>query len=158
MTLRSTLLSATLLVHLGHAGPALAQRDLPPPPAADAAMPYYDRHLIDIANLRYFYEGSLMADAMLHGPGMFAQTTKWHLTLYQMILSDSGHHQARSAYQLSLMGVPMAEILATWSPGFVDTVQDPRTQAPHALSLGYRRRLPTAHRSATGFRVCHPRT
>ena len=123
---------AVLILCLGTAPlvPLASQAQVPPaPPAVDQAMPYTDRHLIDISNLRHFYEGALMAAAMLHADGMFDAVTKWRLTLYQMILSDSGHHQARSAYQLSLMGVPMDEIRATWAPDFVDRVADPRLQA-----------------------------
>ncbi|MEM1273285.1 MAG: hypothetical protein AAGF88_05675 [Pseudomonadota bacterium] len=108
---------------------ATAQATPPEPPAADLAMPYYDRHRIDISNLRYFYEGSLMAEAMLHGPGMFSEIDKWRLALFQMILSESGHFQARTAYQLAYLGVPIPEILAVWSPGFVDEIDDPRLQA-----------------------------
>ncbi|MEM9887363.1 MAG: hypothetical protein AAF849_15825 [Bacteroidota bacterium] len=110
--------------------PALtAQKNMPSPPSKDENMKYYDRHKIDISNLREFYEGLLNADAMIHADGMFDAKTKWKFTLYQMILAESNHHQARSAYQLSLMGVPLKEILAMWSPDYIYTVQDPRMRA-----------------------------
>ncbi|MEM6634554.1 MAG: hypothetical protein AAF667_01565 [Pseudomonadota bacterium] len=108
--------------------PATAQT-LPVPPAADLAMPYTDRHLIDISNLRDFYNGLLVADAMIHADGMFDSVTKWHLTLRQMIGMESNHQQARAALQLSLLGVPTDEIRATWSANFVDSIEDPRRRA-----------------------------
>ena len=126
MRMRPSHLTATFLTQTLLIAPVLAQDAVP---ATDLAMPYYDRHLIDISNLRYFYEGHLMADAMLHGPGMFSEIDKWRLTLYHMILTESGHFQARSAYHLAHLGVPMADILALWSPGFVDQLDDPRLQA-----------------------------
>lgn len=101
----------------------------PPAPDSDRATPYYDRHLIDISNLRDFYEGLLQADAMIHADGTFDAETKWRLTLRQMIRAGSGHHSARSAYQLSLMGVPLNEIQAVFDPAYVDTLEDPRLQA-----------------------------
>lgn len=101
----------------------------PEPPAADKAMPFYDRHKIDISNLREFYEGLMTADAMIHRDAFFDSTTKWKLTLRQMVLSESGHHTARSAYQLSIMGVPLEEIHAVFDPDFVDTLTDPRLKA-----------------------------
>ncbi|MEM6729237.1 MAG: hypothetical protein AAF618_12115, partial [Pseudomonadota bacterium] len=93
------------------------------------AMPYYDRHLIDISNLRDFYNGLLIADAMIHGDAMFDAATKWHLTLRQMIGMESTHQQARVARQLSLLGVAMDDILATWEPDFIDTLDDDRLRA-----------------------------
>ncbi|MEL6167470.1 MAG: hypothetical protein AAFR35_02180 [Pseudomonadota bacterium] len=98
-------------------------------PPADAAMPYYDRHLIDISNLRYFTEGSMIGDMMVHADGMFDAETKWKLTLYQMIQAGSVHHQARSAFQLSHLGVPIEDILAIWQPGYIETIEDPRLRA-----------------------------
>jgi|GEM_PF-2651154 len=128
MRLRS-LLSSTALVCATFV-PALAQADVaPPPPVADLAMPYYDRHKIDISNLRDFYEGLITADAMIHRDAFFDSTTKWKLTLRQMILSGSGHHTARSAYQLSLMGVPLEEIHAIFDPAYVDNLEHPRLKA-----------------------------
>ncbi|MEM6765454.1 MAG: hypothetical protein AAF655_11025 [Bacteroidota bacterium] len=99
------------------------------PPVVDQKMKYYDRNKIDISNLRYFYEGLLNADAMIHADGMFDAETKWKLTLYQMILAESIHHQARSAYQLSLMGVPLQDIQAVWSPNYVQDIKNPRIRA-----------------------------
>ncbi|MEL6207891.1 MAG: hypothetical protein AAFR47_21670 [Pseudomonadota bacterium] len=123
------LLSSTALV-CATLVPVLALADVAPePPAADQAMQYYDRHLIDISNLRDFYEGLITADAMIHRDAFFESTTKWKLTLRQMILSESGHHTARSAYQLSLMGVPLEEIHAIFDPAYVDTLEDPRLKA-----------------------------
>lgn len=101
----------------------------PNPPVTDLKMSYYNRHKIDISNLRDFYDGLLIADVMIHGNAMFDAKTKWKLTLYQMILAGSNHHQARSAYQLSLMGVPTEEILAIWSPNYVATLNNPRIQS-----------------------------
>ncbi|MEL7277464.1 MAG: hypothetical protein AAGK98_13415 [Pseudomonadota bacterium] len=105
--------------------PALAQEI----PAADKAMRYYDRHLIDVSNLRTFTEGSMIADMMIHADAMFDAEDKWKMTLYQMIRAGSAHHQARSAFQLSHLGVPMEEILAIWQPGYIDTIADPRLKA-----------------------------
>ncbi|MEM6895420.1 MAG: hypothetical protein AAF554_17115 [Bacteroidota bacterium] len=90
---------------------------------------YYDRHKIDISNLRDYYNGLLIADLMIHAKGMFEAETKWKFTLYQMIKAKSNHHIARSAYQLSLMGVPTEEILSIWSDDYVNNVKDPRIQA-----------------------------
>jgi len=102
---------------------------VPMPPAADIDTPYYDRHKIDISNLRDFYNALLIADATIHADAMFDSETKWKMTLYQMILAESNHHQARSAYQLSLMGVPIDEILAIWSPDYVESIDDERIRA-----------------------------
>lgn len=101
----------------------------PPAPSTDRDLPYYDRHLIDISNLRDFYEGMMIADAMIHRDSFLTSETKWKLTLRQMILSDSGHHIARSAYQLHLMGVAQADIQAIFDPNYVESLQDPRLQA-----------------------------
>ncbi|MEM7776720.1 MAG: hypothetical protein AAF732_14005 [Pseudomonadota bacterium] len=98
----------------------------PPPPEADRSMPYYDRHKIDVSNLRDFYEGLLTADVMIHADAMFDAKTKWKMTLYQMILARSNHNQARSAYQLSLMDVPMDEIRSLWLPDYVASIKDAR--------------------------------
>ncbi|MEM9396512.1 MAG: hypothetical protein AAF991_03465, partial [Pseudomonadota bacterium] len=82
-----------------------ASAEVPPaPPAADVELRYYDRHKIDVSNLRDFYENLLIADAMIHSDAMFDSKTKWKLTLYQMIQAGSNHHQARSAYQLTKLG------------------------------------------------------
>jgi len=90
---------------------------------------YYDRHKIDISNLRDYYDGVLIADLMIHADGMFDAETKWKFTLYQMIRAKSNHHIARSAYQLSLMGVPKEEILAIWSHDYVSNLKSPRMKA-----------------------------
>jgi hypothetical protein len=126
MTIKAILGCSTSIALL--ATTALAN-GLPTPPAADLEMAFSDRHKIDISNLRDYFDGLLVADAMIHADGMFDARTKWMLTLYQMILAGSTHHQARSAYQLSLMGVPADEIRALWAAGFVDTLEDPRLQA-----------------------------
>ncbi|MEM6692863.1 MAG: nuclear transport factor 2 family protein, partial [Planctomycetota bacterium] len=90
---------------------------------------YYDRQKIDVSNLRDFYDGLLIADAMIHADAMFDAETKWKLTLFQMIRSGSRHHQARCAFQLAYMGVPMMEILKVWEPDYVDKIRDKRAQA-----------------------------
>ncbi|MEM8870105.1 MAG: hypothetical protein AAGE38_06875 [Pseudomonadota bacterium] len=124
-----TLLASTALVSATLASPIALADVAPEPPAADQAMKFYDRHKIDISNLRDFYEGLITADAMIHRNAFFDSTTKWKLTLRQMILSGSGHHTARSAYQLSLMGVPLEEIHAIFAPDYVDGLEDPRLKA-----------------------------
>lgn len=120
------LLSTALTCIFGH---SMAAEERPVPPADDLAMPYYDRHLIDISNLRDYYDGLLIADAMIHADAMFDAKTKWHLTLRQMIGMESNHQQARTALQLSLMGVPIADILATWDDDFVEAIADDRLRA-----------------------------
>ncbi|MEL7377359.1 MAG: nuclear transport factor 2 family protein, partial [Bacteroidota bacterium] len=90
---------------------------------------YYDRDKVDLSNLRDFYDGLLMADLMIHVDGMFSAETKWKLTLFQMILSGSNHHQARSAWQLEYMGVPMSEIRAIYADDYVDLIEDDRLRA-----------------------------
>ncbi|MEM7741494.1 MAG: hypothetical protein AAF225_11920 [Pseudomonadota bacterium] len=107
----------------------VVKADAPPPPSADLAMQLYDRHKIDISNLYDFYEGLLIADAMIHDKALFDAETKWRLTLRQMIGAGSGHHTARSAYQLSLMGIPLEEIQAIFAPDFIDTLEDDRLKA-----------------------------
>ncbi|MEM9812593.1 MAG: hypothetical protein AAF913_07985, partial [Pseudomonadota bacterium] len=92
-------------------------------------MPYYDRHLIDVSNLRTFTEGSLIGDMMIHADAMFDATSKWKMTLYQVIRADSPHHQARAAYQLAYLGVPLEEIHAIWQPDYIETLTDPRMKA-----------------------------
>lgn len=92
---------------------------------------FYDRHKIDISNLRDYYDGLLIADVMIHAKGMFDAETKWKFTLYQMIKAKSNHFTARSAYQLSLMGVPMEEILDIWSPDYTKNIDDPRIKAAY---------------------------
>lgn len=121
--LAGTVLATTFLFH----APALS--DTPPAPEADQAIAFYDRQKIDISNLRDFYNGLLMSDAMIHADAMFDAETKWRLTLRQMIGAGSRHHIARSAYQLSLMGVPKDEITAIFAPTYVETLQDPRLKA-----------------------------
>ncbi|MEM9393734.1 MAG: hypothetical protein AAGA38_07735, partial [Pseudomonadota bacterium] len=103
--------------------------DTPPAPEADQSIAFYDRQKIDISNLRDFYNGLLMSDAMIHADAMFDADTKWRLTLRQMIEAGSRHHVARSAYQLSLMGVPNKDITAIFAPNYVETLQDPRLKA-----------------------------
>ncbi|MEM7778661.1 MAG: hypothetical protein AAF732_24035, partial [Pseudomonadota bacterium] len=109
--------------------PSLGLAEAPPVPTTDAAKPFYDRHKIDISNLRDFYNALLTADAMIHADAMFDAKTKWQLTLRQMILAQSGHHTARSAYQLAKMGVPVDEIQALFSPDYIDSLEDPRLKA-----------------------------
>jgi len=121
--LASTALITTMLM------PAQTLAEAPPAPAADQEMSFYDRHKIDISNLFDFYEGLLLADAMIHADAMFDAETKWRMTLRQMVLAGSGHHTARSAYQLSLMGMPLAEIHAIFAPDYAESLEDPRLQA-----------------------------
>jgi alkylhydroperoxidase family enzyme len=116
----SSLLAAqTLLI-----GTALAE--VPAPPAGDTSTPYYDRHRIDVSNLRDFFDGILIADIMIHRDAMFDAETKWKLTLYQMITLGSGHNQARAARQLEAMGVSLDDIRAIWSPDYIQSIEDPR--------------------------------
>ena len=98
-------------------------------PATDRAMAYYDRHLIDVSNLRHLTEGSMIGDMMAHADGMFTAEAKWKMTLYQMVQAGRAHHQARSAFQLSHLGVPLEDILAIWQPDYIDTIEDPRLKA-----------------------------
>ncbi|MEM6715523.1 MAG: hypothetical protein AAF622_10655 [Cyanobacteria bacterium P01_C01_bin.147] len=123
-----TLLASTALITTTLLSPQ-ALAEAPPVPVADQERPFYDRHKIDISNLFDFYEGLLLADAMIHADAMFDAETKWRLTLRQMVLAESGHHTARSAYQLSLMGVPLAEIHAIFASDYVESLEDPRLQA-----------------------------
>ncbi|MEM8921832.1 MAG: hypothetical protein AAGB25_10690, partial [Pseudomonadota bacterium] len=51
---------------------------------------------------------------------------KWKFTLYQMIKAGSGHHQARSAYQLSKLGVSIGEIQDIWSEDYAASIEDAR--------------------------------
>lgn len=128
--MRSTILRLkTALVCAILVTPVALAQVAPPPLVADQAMQYYDRHKIDISNLRDFYEGLITADAMIHRSAHLDSVTKWKLTLRQMILSGSGHHTARSAYQLSLMGVPLKEIRAIFDPDYVNNLDDPRLKA-----------------------------
>ncbi|MEM1074540.1 MAG: hypothetical protein AAGI36_08795 [Pseudomonadota bacterium] len=90
---------------------------------------YYDRHLIDVSNLRYFTEGSLIGDMMIHANAMFSAEDKWKMTLYQMIQARSNHHQARAAYQLSYIGVPIEDIHAIWQPNYIDSIENERLAA-----------------------------
>ncbi|MEL7151109.1 MAG: hypothetical protein AAGK71_10260 [Pseudomonadota bacterium] len=46
-------------------------------PAADRAIAYYDRHLIDVSNLRHLTEGSMIGDMMIHADAMFTAEAKW---------------------------------------------------------------------------------
>ena len=121
----------------------MAWADTPPaPPSQDLEQEYYDRHKIDISNVRDFYENLMIADAMIHSDGMFDAKTKWKFTLYQMILAGSNHHQARSAYQLSLLGVPNEDIVALWEPHFVASIEDARLRAAFEY-LNVASKLPT---------------
>ncbi|MEM9524473.1 MAG: hypothetical protein AAF982_10895 [Pseudomonadota bacterium] len=122
--LATTFLASQVLL----TGAVLAETP-PPPPAADLAIPYYDRHKIDVSNLRDFYDGLLIADLMIHADAMFDAETKWKLTLYEMIRLGSNHHQARAARQLASMGVPMEDILAIWSPDHVKSIENDRIRA-----------------------------
>lgn len=92
---------------------------------------YYSRNRIDISNLRDFYDGLLIADVMIHADGMFSAKAKWKLTLFQMIHSGSNHYQARAAWQLKYMGLPMAEILSIYADDYVESVQDKRMRAAY---------------------------
>ncbi len=125
----AALLTSTVLAAQALCVSTTGAEDVPPAPAADVAMAFYDRHKIDVSNLRDFYNGVLIADAVIHTDMMFDAKTKWKMTLFQMILNESNHFQARSAYQLSLMGVQMDEILAIWSPDYIETITNPRTRA-----------------------------
>ncbi|MEM6832223.1 MAG: hypothetical protein AAF562_01265 [Pseudomonadota bacterium] len=98
-------------------------------PKKDKSTRYYDRQKIDVSNLRDFYDGLLMGDAIIHADAMFDSTTKWKLTLRQTIRMGSNHHAARSARQLALMGVPLDEILAIWSPQYPEAVENIRLRA-----------------------------
>ncbi|MEM1428980.1 MAG: hypothetical protein AAGG09_05950 [Pseudomonadota bacterium] len=125
-TWKASLPMGLLCAGVALASDAFAQPDVP---AMDRALPYTDRHRIDISNLRFFYEGMLIGDMMMLADGMFDAESKWKLTLYQMIRADSRHFQARSAIQLAHLGVPLDEIRALWSPGYVDGIEDARLQA-----------------------------
>ena len=113
------------------------------PPARDLQKAYYDRHRLDVSNLRDFYDGVLIADALIHRKMMFDAEAKWKMTLYQMILNGSNHFQARSAYQLSLMGVPTAEIEAIWKKDYVKGIPDARLQAAFRF-IAANARLPSS--------------
>ncbi|MEO1043353.1 MAG: hypothetical protein AAFX52_13810 [Pseudomonadota bacterium] len=105
-------------------------------PKSISALPggfYYDRHRIDVSNLREFYEGVMIGDMMIHADGMFDATTKWKMTLYQMVRGGSRHFQARSAYQLSRLGVRNNEIHAIWQPDYIETIEDERIKAAFTL-------------------------
>lgn len=128
MPVRSLLCSTFLTFQLALAAPAFAEK-APPPPASDVGKPFYDRHKVDVSNLRDFYDGVLLADAVIHTDMMFDAESKWKMTLYQMIKNESHHFQARSAYQLSIMGVSHEEIVAIWSPDYIETIEDPRLRA-----------------------------
>ncbi|MEM1146268.1 MAG: hypothetical protein AAGH49_00675, partial [Pseudomonadota bacterium] len=91
--------------------------------------PFTDRHLIDVSNLREFYEGMMIGDMMIHADAMFSAETKWKMTLYQAIHAGSAHHQVRSAYQLAYLGVPLDEITAVWAPNYIETIEDERLNA-----------------------------
>lgn len=121
-------IASGLLCQTALVAPALANNP-PPPPASDVEMSYYDRHKIDVSNIRDFYENLLIADAMIHSDAMFTAETKWKLTLYQMIRAGSNHHQARSAYQLSKLGTPVTEIVAIYSTDYKASIDDPRLRA-----------------------------
>ncbi|MEM7696508.1 MAG: hypothetical protein AAF318_18820 [Pseudomonadota bacterium] len=127
MTLKSLLASTALITTCLLQSPALSEA--PAAPAVDTSIPFYDRHKIDISNLRDFYNGLLMSDVMIHAGAMFDAETKWRLTLRQMIGAGSGHHTARSAYQLSRMGVSLEDIRAIFAPGYVESLRDPRLKA-----------------------------
>lgn len=124
----SYLLATSLLWH-NVLGASAGAKTPPPPPAADIELAYYDRHKIDVSNIRDFYENLLIADAMIHAEAMFDARTKWKMTLYQMIRARSNHHQARSAYQLATLGVPLKDILAIWSPDYAASLSDVRLKA-----------------------------
>ena len=99
------------------------------PPSQDLDQPFYDRHLIDVVNLRDLYEGIMIGDMMIHADAMFDAESKWKMTLYQMVRAGSYHHQARSAYQLSYLGVPLDEIHALWASDYIDRIEDERLVA-----------------------------
>ena len=106
-----------------------ADRRIRQMPKGSQPATYYDRQRIDLSNLRDFYEGLLMADIMIHVDGMFDAETKWKLTLFQMILMGSNHHEARAAWQLDYMGVPMAEIRAIYEDDYAQNIEDERLRA-----------------------------
>jgi hypothetical protein len=124
---KMSLLATTFLAGQTLLGAAWAE--VPPPPTADVETPYYDRHKIDVSNLRDFYEGILIADMMIHADAMFDAETKWKITLYEMIKVGSNHHQARAARQLAELGVPIAEIQAIYAPDYTATIEGPRIRA-----------------------------
>ncbi|MEM6536975.1 MAG: hypothetical protein AAF668_04520 [Pseudomonadota bacterium] len=124
LLLASTVVSVPMVLYR-----AASAQEIPEPPAIDREMAFYDRHKIDVSNLRDFYDGVLIADAIIHRKMMFDAEIKWKMTLFQNILNKSNHFQARAAYQLSLMGVPDKEILAVWAPDYVQTIRDPRIRA-----------------------------
>ena len=99
------------------------------PAAPSGTLRYYDRHLIDVSNLRHFTEGSLIGDMMIHADAMFSAQDKWKMTLYQMVHAESRHHQARAAVQLAHLGAPITDIQAIWHPNYIETIDDLRLQA-----------------------------
>ncbi len=125
---RPVLFATTGLCALGLAFEAAAA-DIPPPPAADVAIRYYDRDRIDVSNLRDFYDGLITAEIMIHGDAMFEAETKWLITLFQMVQVGSGHYQARAARQLSTMGVSLEKIQAVWANDYVARAENPRMRA-----------------------------
>ncbi|SMF83363.1 hypothetical protein [Pseudobacteriovorax antillogorgiicola] len=127
----SIVTTGLILVHF--ASHAARAQTIPKPPPADVKLPYYDRHRIDVSNLRDFYDGLLTADLMIHADGMFDAATKWKITLYQMVKMGSRHHQARAARQLSLMGVSLKEIKAVWSKDYPESIIDTRLRTAFEL-------------------------
>ncbi|MEM1194709.1 MAG: hypothetical protein AAGH57_01275 [Pseudomonadota bacterium] len=125
----SALIGTQILLLAGASAQNAAWVAPPAPPKVDQETPFYDRHKIDVSNIRDLYDGILIADAVIRRDMMFDATSKWKMTLFQNILNGSGHFQARAAYQLSLMGVPKQDILAIWKPGYPDTIEDPRLKA-----------------------------
>ena len=128
-TIKYTLLLALVIIGCSKGQKRPNDSDLTSLIGVEDEQKFYDRHKIDISNLRDYYDGILIADLMIHANGMFDAETKWKFTLYQMIKAKSNHHIARSAYQLFLMGVPMDDILSVWSPDYVDNIKNPRIKA-----------------------------
>lgn len=125
----STILTTQVAISLTFASIAFADTVPSAPTSAELGLQFYDRHKIDVSNLHDLYNGVLIADAIIHTDMMFDSETKWKMSLFQNILNESSHFQARAAYQLSLMGVPTDDILAIWSPDYADTIEDPRIRA-----------------------------
>lgn len=90
----SSLLATVLVVSQPFMAHTVFAQVAPPPPAADVEMTYYDRHKIDVSNLRDFYDGLLIADMMIHADAMFdagplpTRTTAAHIEELRRYYSD----------------------------------------------------------------------